>query len=482
MEKIKVNESNNLFNTSSFLNANHNQREISYESYLKNKINNQNKIESNVASSNQNKNIPFSFNMNSLYFNMLRYNFINNNYKPYNTNTRINSLLLDFNDKLKKEYDKEDIKDKNNSQIKIENKIDKIDTEYDFTPLIKKLESQEDERFSKSRFLKFIKDINSKKLIINEEKNIVEENQNYIDINNNNKKENEKNIDEIEINELEDLLNEAKKYMDYSREDLAINILEKILDDSLIKLEKNKNYLLKAYMYLIICHLNSNDILISISFIIDLLNLIKEENNESSLTYNQKYLDKEFIQKINRRDFDITNKDEYEQYEYNKNKIKEETENFIKNKIMNNNNEIYNETLLLLYGLILYLNEKYTEAEETFGQLIILNEQNYFYYNILGVININQNKYEDAIKYYKKALEINNKYPKCLLNYSVLLSNQGKYEESCRYIISALKIFEDIPEGWTQLLSNVIELNKDELICEINDRNLSNIEKVLFKN
>ena len=235
-------------------------------------------------------------------------------------------------------------------------------------------------------------------------------------------------------------------------------------------------------MYLIICHLNSNDVLISISFIIDLLNLIKEENNESSLTYNQKYLDKEFIQKINRRDFDITNKDEYEQYEYNKNKIKEETENFIKNNIMNNNNEIYNETLLLLYGLILYLNEKYTEAEETFGQLIILNEQNYFYYNILGVININQNKYEDAIKYYKKALEINNKYPKCLFNYSVLLSNQGKYEESCRCIISALKIFEDIPEGWTQLLSNVIELNKDELICEINDRNLSNIEKGLFKN
>ena len=321
MEKIKVNESNNLFNTSSFLNANHNQRGIAYVSYLKNKINNQNKIESNVASSNQNKNIPFSFNMNSLYFNMLRYNFINNNYKPYNTNTRINSLLLDFNDKLKKEYDKEDIKDKNNSQIKIENKIDKIDTEYNFTPLIKKLESQEDERFSKSRFLKFIKDINSKKLIINEEKNIVEENKNYIDINNN-KKQNEKNIDEIEINELEDLLNQAKKYMDYSREDLAINILEKILDDSLIKLEKNKNYLLKAYMYLIICHLNSNDVLISISFIIDLLNLIKEENNESSLTYNQKYLDKEFIQKINRRDFDITNKDEYEQYEYNKNKIK----------------------------------------------------------------------------------------------------------------------------------------------------------------
>ena len=149
---------------------------------------------------------------------------------------------------------------------------------------------------------------------------------------------------------------------------------------------------------------------------------------------------------------------------------------------MTNNNETYNETLLLLYGLILFLNENFIEAEEAFGQLIILNEQNYFYYNILGVININQNKYEDAIKYYKKALEINNKYPKCLINYGVLLSNQGKYEESCRYIISALKIFDDIPEGWNHLLSNVIELNNDELICEINDRNLLNIEKGLYKN
>ena len=477
MEKIQKNEINNSFNLSLLININKNTQGISYENYLtQNKINNQNQTNNNALNHNKNQNKPhFSMNMNSLYFNMLRYNFFNNNL-PYNTNTRISSLLVDFNNELKSEYDKEN----KNYKVEIKNNPEKkINTEYDFTPLIKKLESQEDERFSKSRFLNFIKDINSNKLIINEEKNIIEENPNYIN-NKNNENKNDIN-NQNEKNELEELLNEAKKYMDYSREDLALNILEKIMDDSLIKLEKNKNYLLKAYIYLIICHLNSNEELLGISFIIDLLNLIKEENNESSIEYNKKYLEKEFIEKINRRDFDICNKEEYEQYEYNKNKIKEETENFIKNKIMNNNNEIYNETLLLLYGLILYLNEKYTEAEEAFGQLIILNEQNYFYYNILGVININQNKYEDAIKYYKKALEINNKYPKCLLNYSVLLSNQGKYEESCRYIISALKIFEDIPEGWTQLLSNVIELNKDELICEINDRNLSNIEKDLFK-
>ena len=479
MEKIQKNESNNLFNTSSILISNKNLQGISYENYLnQNKKNNQSEIKRNITTLHPVKNIPFSLNANSLYFNMLRYNFFNNNYIPYNTNTRINSLLLDFNNELKNEYDKEDKKTNNHSQNITENKIN---AEYNFTPLIKKLESQEDERFAKSRFLKFIKDINSKKLIINEEKNIVEENQNYIDIDKN-KSKNENSINQLEINELEELLKEAKKYMDYSREDLAMNILEKILDDSLIKLEKNKKYLIKAYIYLIICQLNSNEELIAISFIIDLLNLIEEENNQPPLTYSKKYLDKEFIEKINRRDFDITNKNEYEQYEFNKNKIREETVNVLKNKIMTNNNETYNETFLLLYGLTLFLNENYKEAEEAFGQLIILNEQNYYYYNILGVININQNKYEDAIKYYKKAMEINNKYPKCLINYGVLLSNQGKYEESCRYIILALKIFDDIPEGWNHLLSNVIELNNDELICEINDRNLLNIEKGLYKN
>ena len=477
MEKIQKNEINNSFNLSLLININKNTQGISYENYLtQNKINNQNQTNNNALNHNKNQNKPhFSMNMNSLYFNMLRYNFFNKNL-PYNTNTRISSLLVDFNNELKSEYDKEN----KNYKVEIKNNPEKkINTEYDFTPLIKKLESQEDERFSKSRFLNFIKDINSNKLIINEEKNIIEENPNYIN-NKNNENKNDIN-NQNEKNELEELLNEAKKYMDYSREDLALNILEKIMDDSLIKLDKNKNYLLKAYIYLIICHLNSNEELLGISFIIDLLNLIKEENNESSIEYNKKYLEKEFIAKINRRDFDICNKDEYEQYEYNKNKIREETENLIKNKIMTNNDETFNETLLLLYGLILYLNENYIEAKGAFEQLIILNDQNYFYYNILGAINANQNKYEDAIKYYKKALEINNNYPKCLINYGVLLSNQGKYEESCRYIISALKIFEDIPEGWNHLLTNVIELNDEELICEINDRNLLNIEKNLYK-
>ena len=470
MEKFSQKENNVLnFNLSYLFNTNKNRDFIPYNNNINERSQNNKTNLNNKEYTQKNENRPFIFNTNPFFLNMLRYNY--NPLINQKGNNGINSLLLDFNNELREEYENEE---KNiNNKNDINNNYNKNNS-YDFTPLIKKLESQKDERFVKSRFLKFIKDINSNKIIINEEKNIIEENKDII-------KEihNEKSIEDLETNELEELLNKAKKYIDYSREDLAINILETIFDNSLIKLEKNKKYLEKAYIYIIICNLNMNEYLIAISFIIDLLNLIEEENEKN---YNNKCLEKEFIEKINRRDFDIGDKTQYENYENDKNKIKKEIENLIKKIISTNNKENYNEMLLLLYGLILYLNENYIEAEQAFSQLIILNDQNYFYFNILGVINANQKKDEEAIKYYKKALELNKEYPKCLINYGVILSNQGKIKECCGYIISALKIFDDIPEAWNLLLSNVIDLDEEEIICEINNRNLINIEKSLIIN
>ena len=470
MEKFSQKENNVLnFNLSYLFNTNKNRDFIPYNNNINERSQNNKTNLNNKEYTQKNENRPFIFNTNPFFLNMLRYNY--NPLINQKGNNGINSLLLDFNNELREEYENEEKNINNKNDI---NNNNNKNNSYDFTPLIKKLESQKDERFVKSRFLKFIKDINSNKIIINEEKNIIEENKDII-------KEihNEKSIEDLETNELEELLNKAKKYIDYSREDLAINILETIFDNSLIKLEKNKKYLEKAYIYIIICNLNMNEYLIAISFIIDLLNLIEEENEKN---YNNKYLEKEFIEKINRRDFDIGDKTQYENYENDKNKIKKEIENLIKKIISTNNKENYNEMLLLLYGLILYLNENYIEAEQAFSQLIILNDQNYFYFNILGVINANQKKDEEAIKYYKKALELNKEYPKCLINYGVILSNQGKIKECCGYIISALKIFDDIPEAWNLLLSNVIDLDEEEIICEINNRNLIYIEKSLLIN
>ena len=482
MENHIKNNNNTFFNSTSFLNKNNSG--LNYEEYIYQQ-NNQNTRNLNTTKNNaENKFIP-RLNMNSLYINMMLYNNFNIQRNKYNyfapISQRTHSLLLE----LEKDNKTEETEENNeilNENKNINNNKYGINSN-NFEPLIKKLESQEDERFKKSRFLQFIKDINSNKLIIDEENNIIKQNPNY---NEDEKEENKNdNNDDSNINEFEDLLNQIKIYMNYSREDLAKNLLEQIFNNSKIKLKENQKYLEKAYLFLILCYLNESEDLLSISIMIDLLYIISDENDEKDkykFLYEEKYLSKEFIEKVNQRNFDITNKEEYNNYINNKQKIHEEIENYIKQKIVTNNNENYNQLLLLLYGLILISNEKYSEAQNIFNQLTILDETNYFYYNTLGVVCVNQKNFESAIKFYKKALKINSKYPKCLINLSVLLLNKGQYKESCKFLISALKIYDDIPDAWNYLLSNVIELNEEDLIYDINNKNLENVEKTLFDN
>ena len=482
MENHIKKNNNTFFNSSSFLNKNNSG--LNYEEYIYQK-NNQNTKNLNTTKNNaENKFIP-RLNMNSLYINMMLYNNFNMQRNKYNyfapISQRTHSLLLELGKDNKTEETEENNEILNENK-NINNNKYSINSN-NFEPLIKKLESQEDERFKKSRFLQFIKDINSNKLIIDEENNIIKQNPNY----NEDEKEENKNDsnDDSNINEFEDLLNQIKTYMNYSREDLAKNLLEQIFNNSKIKLKENQKYLEKAYLFLILCYLNESEDLLSISIMIDLLYIISDKNDEKDkykFLYEEKYLSKEFIEKVNQRNFDITNKEEYNNYINNKQKIHEEIENYIKHKIVTNNNENYNQLLLLLYGLILISNEKYSEAQNIFNQLTILDETNYFYYNTLGVVCVNQKNFESAIKFYKKALKINSKYPKCLINLSVLLLNKGQYKESCKFLISALKIYDDIPDAWNYLLSNVIELNEEDLIYDINNKNLENVEKTLFDN
>lgn len=478
MDKCYKNEnsSNIIFNPISALNFNKQNNTISYEQFIKEQnnnilINNDNTIKNiNESTPHKANNYRFNF-MNSLYTNFLTYNLLQNNNRNNNINTKINSLLIDFNNELKNEEEKEKEPEEKGKEAEKNTIVDNSNNNrYDFTPLIETLESQDDPRFKQSRFLKLIKDINTNKIRVNEENNILEENT----------AENTNNPD-TSNNELEELLNQAEKYINYSREDLATNILELILDNILIKLPKNKSILEKTYLYLIICELNSGEDLNVINLIIDLINIIFDSKNNKNFFNNNQYLNKEYINKINQRNFDINDKISYENYINNKKTIKNEAENSIKNLLLENKNENHNETFLLIYGLLLILNENYTSAEEIFNQLIILNASNYFYYNILGVIYTNLNLYDNAIKYYKKAVELNPEFPKCLINLGILYSKQNKIMESCEWIIKGLKIYEDIPQGWNQLLSNVIELDLDELICEINSKNLINIEKILFK-
>ena len=152
MEYFPKNDNkNNFYNSSSFLlnkkgkNCDYSINEINIKN--KDKI----KLSNSVFENNNNNNEKNSLMNKSLYYtysNMFR--FINYT-KPMST--RINSLLIDFNKELSKNNNEKENKSKLKNEFR-KNNINK------YEPLIKKLESMNDERFKQSRFLKFIKDIN----------------------------------------------------------------------------------------------------------------------------------------------------------------------------------------------------------------------------------------------------------------------------------------------------------------------------------
>ena len=161
MENHIKKNNNTFFNSTSFLNKNNSG--LNYEEYIYQK-NNQNTKNLNTTKNNaENKFIP-RLNMNSLYINMMLYNNFNMQRNKYNyfapISQRTHSLLLE----LEKDNKTEETEENNeilNENKNINNNKYSINSN-NFEPLIKKLESQEDERFKKSRFLQFIKDINSK--------------------------------------------------------------------------------------------------------------------------------------------------------------------------------------------------------------------------------------------------------------------------------------------------------------------------------
>ena len=269
-----IKKNNNIFfNSTSFLNKNNSG--LNYEEYIYQQNNHNTKNINTAKNSAENKFIP-KLNMNSLYMNMMLYNNFNMQRNKYNyfapISQKTHSLLLELEKDNKKSEENNEILNENKN-INNNNNKNGINSN-NFEPLIKKLESQDDERFKKSRFLQFIKDINSNKLIIDEENNIIKQNPNYKeDVEEENKDD---NIDENNINEFEELLNQIKTYMNYSREDLAKNLLEQIFNNSKIKLKENQKYLEKAYLFLILCYFNENEDLLSITIMIDLLYIISD--------------------------------------------------------------------------------------------------------------------------------------------------------------------------------------------------------------
>lgn len=85
---------------------------------------------------------------------------------------------------------------------------------------------------------------------------------------------------------------------------------------------------------------------------------------------------------------------------------------------------------LFTEGKKAFLSHQYDKAQHTFLQLI--EKAPYFadVYNMLGVINHSSGQFNDAVKFFEKALKINPKYTEALLNLAVLYNDLGKYKKA----------------------------------------------------
>lgn len=85
---------------------------------------------------------------------------------------------------------------------------------------------------------------------------------------------------------------------------------------------------------------------------------------------------------------------------------------------------------LVSKGKHCFENKEYAQAEALFRQVVTRGVEYADVFNMLGVINHNEGKFQHAIDFFEKALQKNPHYTEALLNLAVLYNDLGKYAEA----------------------------------------------------
>lgn len=99
--------------------------------------------------------------------------------------------------------------------------------------------------------------------------------------------------------------------------------------------------------------------------------------------------------------------------------------------------------LVILSALTYRHAEVYKNNETLFRDNLAKNPNSWLAYDTLGSVLVAQSKYDEAIEYYKKALQIRPEYMEAYNNLGVALSEQGKIDEAIELYLKALKMKPD---------------------------------------
>ena len=106
---------------------------------------------------------------------------------------------------------------------------------------------------------------------------------------------------------------------------------------------------------------------------------------------------------------------------------------------------------LFLEGNKLYAEQKYDEAIEFYNKALEISQSQWGYYFNLGLAHKKTEQKEDAIAAFKKALEINPESYSINKELGQLLALEENYEEAKNYYAKASEISDDDPEAFYNL-------------------------------
>jgi predicted O-linked N-acetylglucosamine transferase (SPINDLY family) len=152
-----------------------------------------------------------------------------------------------------------------------------------------------------------------------------------------------------------------------------------------------------------------------------------------------------------------------------------------------------NFELINLLGVISLQQKKYDDAIIQISKAISINSNHQALYNNLGVAYKEMENYEDAIKNFKKAIEIKSNYAEAYNNLGIIFKKKNQYEEAYNNYKTAIKLNPNYAEAYNNLgllygdskryeesiinFSKAIELNNNYIDAYKNRANIYSLYK-----
>lgn len=126
-------------------------------------------------------------------------------------------------------------------------------------------------------------------------------------------------------------------------------------------------------------------------------------------------------------------------------------------------------------GVLYNLSRQYDLAEQAFERACALDSTNYSLYNKLGATQANSPSPDGSVRAvaaYRRALELKPNYVRSWANMGISYANQTKYKSAVKYYLKALSLNESAEHIWGYLRFAFACMNRQDLLAKTDARNL----------